>query len=79
MTKIDQLVQVATLFRGTEVKPGAFLWNGRRYEVEHIYLVHKTRLGDVLIWHFTVGTSGGAVAKLLFDTASLHWQLESLE
>ncbi len=78
MTKIGEPVQVAMLFRGKDVQPNAFLWNGHRYGVEQIYLVHKTRFGEVLRWHFTVATSGGAVAKLTFDTLSLAWQLEEM-
>lgn len=78
MTKVGESVQVAMLFREREVRPNAFLWNGHRYEVEHIYLVHKTRVGEALHWHFTVATTGGGTAKLTFDTLSLAWNLEEI-
>lgn len=79
MAKVGELVQVAMMFKGKEVQPHAFLWQGHRYDVEHIYLIHKTRIGEALRWHFTVATLGGATAKLVFDTLSLSWQLESIE
>lgn len=78
MPAIDEPVQVAMLFRGQEVRPSAFLWHGHRYEVERILLVHKTRVGDVLRWHFTVAIPGGS-AILIFDTFSLAWQLTAIE
>lgn len=78
MTDIDEHVQVAMLFRGAEVQPNAFLWNGHRYEVTRILLLHKTRLGDVLRWHFSVVITGGS-AELTFDTASLTWRLQAIQ
>ena len=79
MTTIDEPIQVAMLFRGEEIRPHAFLWNGHRYEVRHVTLVHKTHIGDVLQWHFTVQTIQGSTARLAFDTLSLGWQLEEME
>ncbi len=78
MSDINEQIQVAMLFRGSEVQPNAFLWNGHRYEVERILLLHKTKLGDVLRWHFSVAITGGS-AELTFDTASLAWQLKSIQ
>jgi hypothetical protein len=78
MSDINEQVQVAMLFRAGEVRPAAFLWNGHRYEVSRVTLAHKTRLGDVLQWHFAVETKGGGVARLAFDTLSLAWQLEAI-
>lgn len=78
MSEINETVQVAMLFRAGEVRPAAFLWNGHRYEVTAVNLIHKTRLGDVLRWHFTVETTSGGTARLAFDTLSLSWQLEAI-
>ena len=78
MTDVQENIQVAMLFRGQDVRPGAFLWNGRRYEVVRILLVHKTRIGEDLQWHFTVQMVGEGSAKLIFDTVSLNWQLEAI-
>lgn len=75
---VDESIQVAMLFRGNEIRPHAFLWNGHRYEVQTVTLVHKTQIGDVLQWHFTVQTVGGGTARLAFDTLSLRWQLEEI-
>lgn len=77
MAEIGEQIQVAMLFRDDEVRPSAFLWNGHRYEVERILLLHKTRLGNVLRWHFSVAVAGGN-AELSFDTASLAWHLEKI-
>lgn len=78
MSNINEQVQVVMLFRSGEVRPAAFLWNGHRYEVTNVNLIHKTRLGDVLRWHFAVETKDGGTARLAFDTLSLNWQLESI-
>lgn len=78
MSEINETVQVAMLFRAGEVRPAAFIWNGHRYEVTRVTLAHKTRLGDVLQWHFAVETKGGGAARLAFDTLSLGWQLEAI-
>lgn len=77
--QVDEQIQVAMLFRKGEVRPAAFLWRGQRYVVKLVHLVHKTRLGDVLRWHFTLSTETGESGRLCFDTLSLHWTLEELD
>lgn len=79
MFEVNEPIQVAMLFKNGEVQPVAFLWNGYRYEITAVTIIHKTRIGDVLRWHFGVQTKGGGVARLAFDTLSLNWTIENIE
>ena len=52
-------------------------WQGQVYKLGKVDFWHKTRVGDVLIHHFSMGdTAGTAYFKLALDTATLHWTLE---
>lgn len=76
---VDESIQVAMLFRQGDIRPAAFIWRGQRYVVKNVHLIHKTRLGDILRWHFTLSTESGEAGRLCFDTLSLQWMLEEFE
>jgi len=52
-------------------------WQGREYRLGKIDFWHKTRRGDVLTHHFSLGDVGGTVYfKLGLDAGTLHWVIE---
>ncbi len=59
------------------VQPYQLHWQGQIYKLGKVDFWHKTKAGDVLIHHFSIGDVGStAYFKLALDTASLHWTLE---
>jgi len=59
------------------VQPYQLTWQGQDYRLGKVDFWHKTRSGDVLTHHFSMGdVDGTAYFKLGLDTATLHWVIE---
>ena len=59
------------------VQPYQLTWQGVVYRLGKVDFWHKTRSGDVLIHHFSLGdVAQTAYFKLGLDSSSLHWVIE---
>ena len=59
------------------VQPYQLTWQGQDYRLGKVDFWHKTRSGDVLTHHFSMGDiDGTAYFKLGLDSSTLHWVLE---
>jgi hypothetical protein len=76
---LDEPVSVVMYYSASKrhVQPHQLHWQGQDYKLGKVDFWHKTRKGDVLIHHFSIGDTGGtAYFKLALDTATLHWTIE---
>jgi len=78
MLEILEPINVWVFFKGGTLQPHTFFWKQRQIKVEKINLVHTTKNGQSLTYHFSV-SSGGNFYRLAFDTDSLKWFLEGVE
>ena len=78
MLEILEPVNVWVFFKGNLIQPWCFFWNKRQIKVEKINLVHTSKDGSSVFYHFSV-SSGGNFYKLKFDTNKLNWILEAVE
>lgn len=78
MLEIQDPINVWVLFKGSQIQPYCFFWHGRQIKVEKINLVHTSKNGAHLFYHFSV-SSGGNFYRLKFDTQKLKWFLEAVE
>lgn len=78
MLEIQEPINVWVLFKGSQIQPYYFFWHGRQIKVEKINLVHTSKNGARLFYHFSV-SSGGNFYRLKFDTQKLKWFLEAVE
>lgn len=78
MIEILEPISVWVLFKGSQIQPYYFFWHGRQVKVEKINLVHTSKNGAHLFYHFSV-SSGGNFYRLRFDTQKLKWFLEAVE
>lgn len=76
--EILEPISVWVFFKGGQVQPHIFFWNGRQIKIEKINLVHTTKNGQSPTYHFSV-SSGGNFYRLAFDLESLKWFLEAVE
>jgi hypothetical protein len=59
------------------VQPYQVTWRGHDYRLGKVDFWHKTRKGDVLTHHFSVGDRRQTVYfKLGLDATTLHWVIE---
>lgn len=78
MLEISEPIDVWVFFEKSHIKPALFFWKGRKIKIEQINLVHTSKNGSSLIYHFSVSAQGNFY-KLKFDLTTLKWCLESVE
>ncbi len=78
MLEIGEPVDVWVLFQKSKFQPSVFFWHGRQIKVEKINLVHTSKEGSNVFYHFSI-SSGGNFYQLKFDTNKLNWILEEVE
>ncbi|MEO0108274.1 MAG: hypothetical protein ABIK62_03775 [candidate division WOR-3 bacterium] len=60
-----------------KIKPRAFIWQNREYQVSEITYVWRELIGEVFVYHFAV-TEGDNVFELCFNTSTMDWTLVSV-
>ena len=59
------------------VQPYQLTWQGQEYRLGKVDFWHKTRKGDTLTHHFSIGDSANTVYfKLGLNSTTLHWVVE---
>ncbi len=78
MLQIQESINVWVLFSGNQIKPHTFFWKNRQIKIDKINLVHNSKEGSNIFYHFSL-SAGGNFYRLKFDTKSLKWFLEAAE
>lgn len=78
MLEIHEPISVWVLFKKHLIQPHSFLWHGRQVKIEKINLVHTSKEGSSLLYHFSVSSEGNFY-RLKFDTNRMSWFLEAVE
>lgn len=78
MLEILEPIDVWVFFKGSSIQPWCFFWHGRQIKIDKVNLVHISKNGGSLLYHFSV-TSNGNFYRLKFDTNKLNWILEMME
>ncbi len=78
MLEISELINVWVFFKGSLIQPWCFFWHSRQIKVDKINLVHSSKEGSNIFYHFSVSSSGNFY-KLKFDTNKLNWMLEAVD
>lgn len=71
---INQIIQVAALFKGGQAIPLKFMWNGREYPVRTVNLSYTQYEGRSKIYYFAVSDDSNYF-KLRFNSNDLGWTL----
>jgi len=74
---INEEIKVAAVFEKGKVKPLVFSWNGKKYKIKSINLVHNAAIGSAECLFFSVSTASGEY-KIKYDTKNLNWTLEQV-
>ncbi len=70
--------KVDTQERTKRVKPIAFFWGGKRYDVASINLVYRRKKGMANVWCFAVSDSANSFV-LSYDPETLEWMLDEIQ
>ena len=71
---VDEPVEVFVAFRKNRVLPWLMEWNGKKYDIKQVNLIHSVREGSKRIFYFSVSDLLNYF-KLRFDTETLEWRL----
>lgn len=78
MIDLLEPVNVWVFFKGALIQPYVMFWKDRKIKIDSINLVHTSKDGSALYYHFSV-SAGGNFYRLRFDTKNLKWFLEQVE
>ena len=78
MLEINEAINVWVFFKKSEVIPYLFIWKNRRIKISNINLMHTSRNGNSIFYHFSV-SSGNNFYRISFDDKSLKWTLDAVE
>ena len=78
MLEIKEPINVCVFFKGNSIKPYTFFWNSRQIKIDKINLVHTSKDGSNVFYHFSVSSEGNFY-RLRFDVTKMLWILEAVE
>lgn len=74
---IKEPIEVLVSFKNDGPEPRLFYWQGKKYKVEELGLIHKDRNDGTWKWYFSC-FDGVNYFKLCFRPQDLSWILEEL-
>lgn len=78
MLQINEPINVWVFFEKSSIKPHTFFWQNRKIKIDKINLIHTTKQGEGVFYHFSV-SGGGNFYRLRLDQKELRWFLESVD
>ena len=75
--QINEPIEVIVSFKKNEIIPKVFSWRRKIYKVVKVHLVHTSRAGNQILYHFSV-TDEANYFQLVFNPFNLSWMLETL-
>jgi len=78
MLEIQEPVNVWVFFEENQIHPHYFFWHGRKIKIDKINLVHTSKNGSSVFYHFSV-SAGGNFYRLQLDVSKLSWSLEAVD
>lgn len=78
MLEVLEPVNVWVFFEKNSFKVHTFFWRGRQIKVDKINLVHTSKEGGNVFYHFSCSAAGNFY-RLKFDTNKMNWFLEAVE
>ena len=62
----------------TRVRPIAFFWAGKRYDIQSVNLIYRRKIGKKDAWCFAVSDHANTFI-LTYNPESLEWQLDEIQ
>jgi len=78
MIELSEPIDVWVLFRKNQIQPSVFFWKGRQIKIDKINLVHTSKNGSNLFYHFSVSGNNNYY-RITFDQGRLEWILEAVD
>ena len=74
---IDAIIKVGAVFKGSNLIPKWFIWEGRKYNIKSVDYLWSDRQGQEKIMRFSV-SDGSNTFELAYNTARMSWSLDKV-
>ncbi|MBD3182805.1 hypothetical protein GF312_10980 [Candidatus Poribacteria bacterium] len=74
---VKEPISVVAIFSSGKIIPRFFIWKKRKYSIEEVTYLWRTKIGSVPIIHFSV-TTEKTFYEISYNLKSFNWQLEKL-
>ncbi len=78
MLEIQEAINVWVFFEKSLIKPYSFFWRERLIKIDQINLVHTSKSGSSVFYHFSVSANGNFY-RITLDLGKVKWFLEAVE
>lgn len=78
MLEIQESINVWVLFERNLIQPYSFFWRNRQIKIDKVNLVHTSKNGTSVFYHFSVSSESNFY-RLKLDTDKMNWVLEAAE
>ena len=79
MVEVLEPINVWVFFKKDLIQPYLFFWRDRQIKVDRVNLIHQSRDGASLFYHFSVSANQGNFYQLRFDADKMKWFIEAVE
>jgi len=77
--QINEIIEVFVNFKKDNIVPKFFIWRRKMYKIGKVHLVHISKNGSQILYHFSVTDDCNLnYFQLAFNTCTLTWILEIL-
>lgn len=70
-----EVISVSAVFKDFQLKPTAFIWNGRKHKVISVLGSFQSRKGKFCCYHYAVRSENGDVYEICLSTEDMSWSL----
>lgn len=70
-----EAISVSAVFKNFQLKPTAFIWNGRKYKVVSILSSFQNYKGKFRCYHYAVKAENGDIYEIYLSTEDMSWSL----
>lgn len=77
-TEINEPIEVAVKFKAGKAEPLIFRWRQNTFKVAKVNLTHRNKIGQDVIYTYSLSTDKDDVYKISFNPSQLSWNLDEI-
>ena len=70
-----ETISVSAVFKNFQLRPTAFIWNGKKYRVISVSSSFQNRKGKFRCYHYAVKAQNGDIYEICLSTEDMSWSL----
>ena len=75
--QLDEIIEAVVSFKRSSITPAFFKWRDKLYKINKVHLVHTSREGSQMLYHFSVSDNANYF-QLTFNPYNLTWRITAL-